>query len=57
MLRNCVTLTCISGQLVSIPYEQNNFLRLLVRYERSVEVYWAFVILAFILICLNRILK
>lgn len=34
-----------------------HFRRLVVRYERSVEVYWAFVVLAFILICLERILK
>ena len=34
-----------------------HFRRLVVRYERSVEVYWAFVLLAFILICLERILK
>jgi len=34
-----------------------HFRRLVVRYERSVEVYQAFTILAFILICLDRILK
>jgi len=34
-----------------------HFRRLVVRYERRVEVYWAFVVLAFILICLDRILK
>ncbi|MGC9075529.1 MAG: hypothetical protein ACP5JD_07450 [Candidatus Bipolaricaulaceae bacterium] len=33
------------------------FRRLVVRYERRLEVYWAFVVLAFILICLDRILK
>jgi len=30
-----------------------HFRRLVVRYERSVEVYWAFVVLAFILTCLG----
>jgi transposase len=34
-----------------------HFRRLMVRYEYWVEVYWAFVVLAFILICLDRILK
>jgi len=34
-----------------------HFRRLVVRYERSVEVYQAFTILAFILVCLDRILK
>ena len=34
-----------------------HFRRLVVRYERRLEVYWAFVVLAFILICLDRILK
>jgi len=34
-----------------------HFRRLVVRYERSVEVYRAFMVLAFVLICLNRILK
>jgi transposase len=34
-----------------------NFRRLVVRYEWLVHVYWAFVLLAFILICLDRILK
>jgi transposase len=34
-----------------------HFRRLVVRYERLVEVYWAFVVLAFILICLDRIFK
>jgi len=34
-----------------------HFRRLGVRYERSVDVYWAFVVLAFILIGLERILK
>jgi|DewCreStandDraft_3_1066083.scaffolds.fasta_scaffold00171_4 transposase len=34
-----------------------HFRRLVVRYERSVDVYWAFVVLAFILIGLERILK
>ena len=34
-----------------------HFRRLVVRYERCVEVYWAFVVVAFILICLARIVK
>jgi transposase len=34
-----------------------NFRRLVVRYEWLAHVYWAFVLLAFILICLDRILK
>jgi len=34
-----------------------HFRRLVVRYERSVEVYRAFVVLAFVLICLGRMLK
>jgi IS5 family transposase len=34
-----------------------HFRRLVVRYERWVEVYRAFVLLAFALICLDRILK
>jgi transposase len=34
-----------------------NYRRLVVRYERLAHIYWAFVLLAFILICLDRILK
>lgn len=35
----------------------DNYRRLVVRYERSADLFRAFCILAFILICLNRILK
>jgi transposase len=34
-----------------------NYRRLVVRYEWLAHVYWAFVLLAFISICLERILK
>jgi transposase len=34
-----------------------NYHRLVVRYEWLAHIYWAFVLLAFILICLERILK
>jgi transposase len=34
-----------------------NYRRLVVRYEWLAHIYWAFVLLAFILICLERILK
>lgn len=34
-----------------------NYRRLVVRYEWLAHIYWAFVLLAFILICLDRILK
>jgi transposase len=34
-----------------------NYRRLVVRYEWLAHVYWAFVLMAFILICLDRILK
>ncbi|RMF88467.1 MAG: DDE transposase, partial [Nitrospinota bacterium] len=34
-----------------------HFRRLVVRYERSVHMYWAFLVLAFIVICVERILK
>jgi transposase len=34
-----------------------NYRRLVVRYEWLAHIYWAFVLTAFILICLDRILK
>jgi transposase len=34
-----------------------NYRRLVVRYEWLAHIYWAFVLMAFILICLDRILK
>jgi transposase len=34
-----------------------NYRRLVVRYEWLAHIYWAFVLMAFILICLERILK